>query len=127
MAATGAAGFAPAIEQSAGQRDIEPPHTAVSNRRNSGLIQKLSRTLSGGSQYMRRVQSRRYDDSDDDEEKTPISKADDWKMLAELQSYQDKDSNEHVKGRKLGVTWTNLMVKGVGVSCSIAAFPWHEW
>jgi ABC-type multidrug transport system ATPase subunit len=76
----------------------------------------LSRVLSGSSFLSERLRSRQYDDSDDDQ---PMSMADDWKMMPEVKAFQAQGEKDDVKGRKLGVTWTNLNVKGVGADAAI--------
>ncbi|KAL8762097.1 MAG: hypothetical protein Q9184_001842 [Pyrenodesmia sp. 2 TL-2023] len=49
----------------------------------------------------------------------PISKAEDWAMMPEVKNYAERGEKDHFKSKKLGVTWKNLTVKGVG---SDAAF-----
>ncbi|KAI4146618.1 MAG: hypothetical protein L6R39_003391 [Caloplaca ligustica] len=49
----------------------------------------------------------------------PISKAEDWAMMPDVKSYAERGEKDHLKTKKLGVTWKNLNVKGVG---SDAAF-----
>ncbi|KAL8848252.1 MAG: hypothetical protein Q9221_006725 [Calogaya cf. arnoldii] len=49
----------------------------------------------------------------------PISKAEDWALMPDVKNYAERGEKDHLKSRKLGVTWKNLTVKGVG---SDAAF-----
>jgi ABC-type multidrug transport system ATPase subunit len=65
-----------------------------------------------------RRKSRQSRDDDDDSEKVPISKAEDWKLMPELRGIEAQGEQDKVKGRKLGVTWTNLTVKGVGADAA---------
>lgn len=92
MAATGHSGFAPSVNQGGGEQ----------------LFRALSRTFSGRSQ----VEERNYDSEKEDE---PISKAEDWSLMPEVKQYAD---NDPAAGRKLGVTWNNLTVKGVGADAA---------
>jgi len=77
---------------------------------------KLFRALSNSSAFASRVPSRTYDDDDEEEE---ISLAHDWTLMPELRAFQAQGEKDSVKGRKLGVTWTNLTVKGVGADAAI--------
>jgi ATP-binding cassette subfamily G (WHITE) protein 2 (SNQ2) len=77
----------------------------------------LTRILSGASGYLpERQKSRAYDDSD---EETPGISQSDWKMMPELQGIRDQEKKDQVKGRRLGVTWNNLTVKGIGADAAI--------
>lgn len=42
------------------------------------------------------------------------SKADDWEWMPEVKAYRKRGEQGHWKSRKLGVTWNNLTVKGIG-------------
>ena len=75
----------------------------------------LIRTLSGASQFAERRRSRPYDDEEDQE---PIGE-NDWKLLPELRGVQNQSEKDNVKGRRLGVTWNNLTVKGIGADAAI--------
>ncbi|KAI6713789.1 hypothetical protein JHW43_003729 [Diplocarpon mali] len=77
---------------------------------------KLTRVLTSNSVMSERRRSRAHD-SDEDEK----ARSDDWSMLPEVEAMYQQGEKDNVKGRKLGVTWTNLTVKGVGAD---AAF--HE-
>jgi ABC-type glutathione transport system ATPase component len=77
----------------------------------------LSRILSNSSVLSRKQSNRVYDDSDDDEKREPM--ASDWGMMPEIQAFQQQGEKDQVKGRKLGVTWTNLTVKGIGADAAI--------
>ncbi|TKA81800.1 hypothetical protein B0A55_02142 [Friedmanniomyces simplex] len=95
MAATGSQGWAPAVRSGTGE----------------DLVRSLSRTIS------HRTQS--PDDSDSDAEKTSISKADDWKLMPDIKGVKELEEKDHTKPQMLGVTWTNLTVKGVGSDAAI--------
>ncbi|KAL8734249.1 MAG: hypothetical protein Q9181_003278 [Wetmoreana brouardii] len=49
----------------------------------------------------------------------PISKAEDWALMPDVKNYAERGEKDHLKSRKLGITWKNLTVKGIG---SDAAF-----
>jgi ABC-type multidrug transport system ATPase subunit len=86
-----------------------PVAAAPSHGRSESLIQTLSRA-SGFS----RQKSNAYDDEKDEGE--PIGLADDWELMPEVRAARDQGG---IKGRKLGVTWRDLTVKGVGVDSAI--------
>jgi ATP-binding cassette subfamily G (WHITE) protein 2 (SNQ2) len=84
------------------------------------VLESLSQTLSGRShtavERHRSRASRFYDESNDvvEEDPHPISKADDWRMMPEVKLFHQQGKTDNLKDRKLGVTWSNLTVKGVG-------------
>ncbi|KAL1310558.1 hypothetical protein AAFC00_000837 [Neodothiora populina] len=45
----------------------------------------------------------------------PISKAEDWTLMPEVKRYSEADKAE---GRRLGVTWSDLTIKGVGADAA---------
>ncbi|KAL2054657.1 hypothetical protein ABVK25_004960 [Lepraria finkii] len=47
------------------------------------------------------------------------SKADDWDLMPEVKAYQRQNEADHLQGRKLGVTWTHLTVKGISADASL--------
>ncbi|KAH8653120.1 putative Brefeldin A resistance protein [Tricladium varicosporioides] len=78
----------------------------------------LTRMLSGASILSERRSNRAYGDSSDDEDE-PISLANDWNLMPEIKDRAKQGEKDDVKGRKLGVTWTNLTVKGIGADAAI--------
>src|ERR1700753_1238675 len=76
----------------------------------------LTRIISSASQLSRRQSNRVYDSSDEDDSE-PISN--DWSLMPEIKAFQQQGEKDEVKRRKLGVTWTNLTVKGVGADAAI--------
>ncbi|KAI9792877.1 MAG: hypothetical protein M1833_000989 [Piccolia ochrophora] len=57
--------------------------------------------------------------SDDvDSEDAFVSRAEDWKYMPEVKAYQEQEERDRQKSRKLGVTWTDLVVKGVGADAA---------
>jgi ATP-binding cassette subfamily G (WHITE) protein 2 (SNQ2) len=70
------------------------------------LMRRISRTVSGRSGFSD------YEEPKDDEH---ISKAEDWSLMPEVKRYAE---NDPATGRKLGVTWNNLTVKGVGADAA---------
>ncbi|KAF2144820.1 uncharacterized protein K452DRAFT_222552 [Aplosporella prunicola CBS 121167] len=91
MAATGAAGLTPEFADNAGE----------------GIV----RTISNGTKddSGSEVDVDRFDDSEDVDEK----KTEDWGMLEEVKAIKAQGDQEGSGNRKLGVTWTNLTVKGM--------------
>lgn len=96
-----------------GFHSIVQPHTNTS---------KLRRSMSQLSKWSTNERRRRRNyDSDEEEEDIshPISGAEDWKMMPEIRAQQEQGTKDGIKGRKLGVTWKNLTVKGVGADAAI--------
>jgi ATP-binding cassette subfamily G (WHITE) protein 2 (SNQ2) len=75
----------------------------------------LSRALSNTSILSGRRRSRPYD-SEEEDLSEPISE--DWSLMPELKNLHQQSEKDQVKGRKLGVTWRNLTVKGVGANAT---------
>ncbi len=48
-----------------------------------------------------------------------FSKADDWKLMSETKALQRTDEQDQRKDKRLGVTWNNLNVKGVGAGAAL--------
>ncbi len=78
----------------------------------------LTRVLSGSSRLSKKPSNRVYDSSDEDDENREEI-VNDWEHMPELQAVRQQDEDDGVKGRRLGVTWTNVTVKGVGVDAAI--------
>lgn len=83
------------------------------------ITEVLSHTLTGRSAAISeksRRTSRFYDDNNEglEEDPHPISKAEDWKLMPEVKMHHQQGKADNLKDRKLGVTWQNLTVKGVG-------------
>lgn len=77
----------------------------------------LARVLSGGSRISKkRTHDRRYSDEvvDDGD---PIT--DDWSLMPELKEVQKQREKDGATGRQLGVTWTNLTVKGISADAAL--------
>lgn len=106
MATTEPEGFAPIVKQ----------HTRKSTAEGEG---GLARAITNSSLFSSRRRSRPHEDSDD-EDVEPIS--DDWSMMPEIKAFQAQGEKDARKGRKLGVTWQNLTVKGIGVSLTFSRF-----
>ncbi|KAH8203314.1 hypothetical protein TruAng_002510 [Truncatella angustata] len=92
-----------------------PTAFGVSAGAGDNIAEVLSKTRSGRSSRSHRT-SRFYNDIDDvvDEDPHPISKADDWKLMPEVKMQHQQGKADNLKDRKLGVTWQNLTVKGIG-------------
>ncbi|KAI9729390.1 MAG: hypothetical protein M1834_006914 [Cirrosporium novae-zelandiae] len=90
----------------------------ISHHRSSSIVRTLSHASRALSDFIAPIRSRtRYDEYE--EQETPISKAADWKLMPDVKAYREQDEKDHVKTRKLGVTWKNLTVKGIGADAAI--------
>jgi ATP-binding cassette, subfamily G (WHITE), member 2, SNQ2 len=87
-----------------------PVSTTHPHRGNASLIQTLSRA----SGFSRRGKETTYDSDRDEGE--PIGLAGDWELMPEVIVAKDEGG---ITGRKLGVTWKNLTVQGVGADAAI--------
>ncbi|KAL8967502.1 MAG: hypothetical protein Q9183_002892, partial [Haloplaca sp. 2 TL-2023] len=47
-----------------------------------------------------------------------ISKAEDWALMPDVKNYAERGEKDHFKSKKLGITWKNLTVKGVGADAA---------
>lgn len=52
------------------------------------------------------------------EEKNLLSKANTWHLMPEVKAIQGRSERDRLKARKLGITWKNLTVKGVGAEAA---------
>lgn len=77
------------------------------------------RTLTHTSTRSRRASHRGESYSDSEDEGRPINSSSNWGMLADITAFKSQDEKDFVKPRKLGVTWKNLTVKGVGAGAAI--------
>jgi ATP-binding cassette subfamily G (WHITE) protein 2 (SNQ2) len=66
--------------------------------------------------FAERIPTRDTDDETSEDE--PISNPEEWKLMPEIKGIQDQAEKDDLKGRRLGVTWTNLTVKGVGADAA---------
>lgn len=69
------------------------------------LARSLSRVFSG------RSKEQPPDDRDSD---ATISQAEDWKLMPEVRDVRNQQAQDQRKNRRLGVTWKDLTVKGIG-------------
>lgn len=99
-------------------RAVSRSQSRASRRRPSqdgdGVVRRLTRTVSnalsaGG--YTKN-ESDRYSDLLDE------SRAEHWPMMAQLRGFQEQAERDTNKARKLGVTWKNLTVKGIGADAA---------
>lgn len=51
-------------------------------------------------------------------EKNLLSKANTWHLMSEVKANQERSERDQLKARKLGITWKNLTVKGVGAEAA---------
>jgi ATP-binding cassette subfamily G (WHITE) protein 2 (SNQ2) len=78
----------------------------------------ITRMMSNSSAFSARRRSRAYDSGEEEDEKDePIST--DWSMIPDIRAMAQQSEQDNVKSRKLGVTWRNLTVKGVGADAAI--------
>lgn len=63
-------------------------------------------------------ESREQVSHDGASEKTSMSKASDWNLMPQVKEYYQRNEKDQFRGRKLGVTWTNLNVKGIGADAA---------
>ncbi|RDW59497.1 ABC transporter-2 [Coleophoma cylindrospora] len=89
---------------------IVPHHAATSGN-------FITKTLSQASAFSERRHSRPYDD-DIEEKDGPISLAEDWSMMPDVKGFQVQGEKDQIKQRKLGVTWKDLVVKGIGADAA---------
>lgn len=73
------------------------------------IVRTLSRTFSRGTVH---DQGHRYDEKDD----KPVSKAEDWHLMPAVKEFHE---NDKAQGRRLGVTWNNLTIKGASSGAAI--------
>lgn len=98
---------------------VEPVEyqSVLPNRPQHPQGESLARAFTNNSIISGRTRSRAYDDSEEDEKAEPISS--DWSMAPELRTIKQQGEKDEVKGRRLGLTWRNLTVKGVGADAAI--------
>lgn len=59
------------------------------------------------------------DVSDDaSSERSILGRAVEWNFLPQVKEVQQRDEKNHLRGRRLGVTWKNLNVKGIGADAT---------
>ena len=76
----------------------------------------LSRVLTHSTILSERRSRRQYDDSDEEREEDD-EKA--WDLPTELKKFKAQADKDSTKGKRLGVTWKNLNVKGVGSDAAV--------
>jgi ABC-type multidrug transport system ATPase subunit len=94
---------------------MEPEAFAPIVHENQGNA--ITRMLSNASSFLERKRSRPYESSDEEDNGEFASV--DWHMMPDIRAVQDQGEKDHVKQRKLGVTWKNLTVKGIGADAAI--------
>lgn len=72
--------------------------------------------LNNSSSHLPEFKFREDINDDASSEKFILGKANDWKLMSEVKERQQRGEKDHFKGRKLGVTWKNLNVKGMGAN-----------
>lgn len=102
------------VERGVGEQGTEmnriPTHASGKShgRKQSG---GLFRSITGQSGvFSERRRSMYHESESDDEYDGPIvSKAETWALMPEVKELQDRNNREGHPGRKLGVTWNNLV------------------
>lgn len=85
----------------------------------SGAGEEIYRTLSNAlSRSFSNKREQPILDDDESDEKS-ISKADDWHMMEEVKALAQQTEKDSGKEKRLGVTWTNLTVKGIGADAAL--------
>ena len=105
-----------ANHETEGFASVVPHHTlrrSSTNNSNANRPGILSRYISNSSALTPRHSRRQYDS---DEEEHP--REDGWDIVAEIKAFQEQSERDSAKAKKLGVTWTDLTVKGVGAVCT---------
>ena len=83
-------------------------------QRRTTTQQSLGRIISNTTSHLTGRSSRRqYEESSDDDD-------DDWDLPTEAKRFTEESESDKGKGTRLGVTWTNLTVKGVGADAAIS-------
>jgi len=74
--------------------------------------------LEAGAAESQRPKSTSSETDDGASEKT-LGKISDWRMMGEVKDMQQQMETDHLKARRLGVTWRDLTVKGVGSDAAL--------
>lgn len=82
----------------------------------SGVGDEIYRTVSNA--ISRTFSGRKDSDYADEDEDESISKANDWKLMDEVKAIAQQTQADGGKERRLGVTWNNLTVKGIGADAA---------
>jgi ABC-type glutathione transport system ATPase component len=93
---------------------VKTPSRAAAEPRNS-----LARAFTNSSILSKRRSRRSSHAHEESEEELDDPISNDWSMMPELKAFQKQGEKDAVKGRKLGVTWRNLTVKGIGADSAI--------
>jgi ATP-binding cassette, subfamily G (WHITE), member 2, SNQ2 len=83
----------------------------------SGAGEEVFRTLSRTLTH-RTGQAADSGDSDESVDEKFVSKAEDWKLFSEIQDIKQQTEKDQLRSRRLGVTWKNLTVQGVGADAA---------
>ncbi|KAG8625582.1 hypothetical protein KVT40_005983 [Elsinoe batatas] len=89
--------------------------SAVRRERTAGQLWK---TLTRKSTYSQRDERERYD-ADSTEEKPFHFDEKEWALASEVRQFNANRDDSGLKHRRLGVTWQNLNVKGVGADTAV--------
>lgn len=85
-----------------------------------GTGQRLIRTISHALSRQSTRRSSRYSFTDDEgDDRVKHSKADQWEMMEEVKEAHAQTERDQMSARKLGVTWKDLSVYGVGADVAI--------
>lgn len=87
-------------------------------------MRRLSRTLSTAlavNNTLDSVDDGRYSDTASE------SKAEAWHMMPEIKALEQQAQNDQNKARKLGVTWKNLKVQGIGADAAFNENVWSQF
>lgn len=86
----------------------------------SATTVNVSDNLNSSSFHLDQTQFHAGEDVSNDasSEKSILGRADNWNFMPEVKEYQQRDEKNHFRGRRLGVTWKNLNVKGIGADAA---------
>ncbi|KAF2479232.1 ABC transporter [Neohortaea acidophila] len=88
----------------------------------SGAGEEIVRTISNALSRTFSNQSYHHEDaalSDSSIDEKSTTKAADWHMRDEVKAMAEQTEKDSGKERRLGVTWTNLIVKGIGADAAL--------
>lgn len=82
-------------------------------------MRRLSRNISHALSIAPNTPTRRNDDDGNSDDDGPESKADKWDLMPEVKGFKLQEQEDQNKKKRLGVTWKNLTVKGIGADSAI--------
>ncbi|MCJ1429433.1 hypothetical protein MMC29_007347 [Sticta canariensis] len=96
----------------------KPPAFGLATGGGEAMLNSLNGPTPTSSRYPSNSRVDLESTREDVGEKIPLSKAETWHLMPEIKANQEQNERDHFKGRKLGVTWKNLTVKGIGADAA---------